>query len=284
MSSIRDDKYLRGELSHVLLCPTCQTPLRFDSNNFRACCVGAGPSRFLDGIVCYQPISDTKSEMAIRDQQAPEYLRHSKFPTQIARINRFVGRLRSRSRDLPILDLGCGPGPTTSILLTARFSVVAIDLSLASLKINYQRCFGLGPVLYVHADLTNLRFAKNSVSGLMMSDFLQHLETHDVRRQLLHEAFAALSPGGWFFLSFLNVNLKNRLKSDIEGSFDNDGIHYRRLTAEEVMRMLPNNVRINDVVPMNVFDRALPDRLVTRVPFARHFARWMLLSGFKESE
>jgi cyclopropane fatty-acyl-phospholipid synthase-like methyltransferase len=31
-----------------------------------------------------------------------------------------------------VLDLGCGPGPTTAILLATGFRVIAVDFSLTS--------------------------------------------------------------------------------------------------------------------------------------------------------
>ena len=49
--------------------------------------------------------------------------------------------------------------------------------------------------------------------------------------RFLRKAFEALVPGGWFFLSVVNANIKNMIKRDLKGSFGNGAIHYYRLTA-----------------------------------------------------
>jgi hypothetical protein len=90
-----------------------------------------------------------------------------------------------------------------------------------------------------------------------------------------------LRPGGWFFLSFFNINVKNRLRGDIEGAYAAGEIPYRRLAPREVVGMLPANIEITEVLPMNLFHRTVPDRLVARLPYARHFARMMVICGCK---
>ena len=115
----------------------------------------------------------------------------------------------------------------------------------------------------------------------MMADFIQHLGGLDVQRLFLEKAFGALIPGGWFFLSFFNANLKNRMVNDIRGSFSDGAISYRRLRFSEAQEMLPKNVVVDKILPMNVFHGVAFDRLAARLPFARHFARMMLVYGRK---
>lgn len=270
-------------LSEVLLCAGCGSPLRLGIARMRACCCQSNGHRLDRSILRYDPdlAHREKPEMRARDRQAHGYMLHAKLPTQIHRIRSFVAGLPAEARALPVLDLGCGPGPTTAILLAAGFSVIAVDFSLTSLGLNEEQCRNLGDVLYVHADLTQVRFAEQCVGGLMMADFLQHLGGADTQRAFLRRAFAALRPGGWFFLSFFNINLKNRFKGDIEGAYANGEIPYRRLTTREVVAMLPAYVEITAVLPMNIFHSAAPDRLVARLPYARHFARMMVICGHK---
>jgi SAM-dependent methyltransferase len=272
-----------ADLSEALLCPACEGRLRFDSAGARCCCTLKGGSRIEESIVRYEPeFSHNKSEMSARDRQANGYLSHGKLPIQVYRIQSFVERASAEHDASPVLDLGCGPGPTTGILLNAGFRVVGIDFSINSLKLNGRYCGAhTKDALFVHGDLTRIKFARASARGLMMADFLQHLGDTETQRSFLERAFDALKPKGWFFLSFFNTNVKNWLKGDIEGSFSGGAIPYRRLSIEEVGKMLPRNVDIEGVLPMNIFNTVQLDRLVARLPFARMLARMIIIYGRK---
>ena len=86
---------------------------------------------------------------------------HSKFPIQVYRIERFIAEVAQQGTSLPVLDFGCGPGPTTKLLTAAGFRTVAVDFSAASLAIiNRELCAGKANApLLVQADLNRLRFA-----------------------------------------------------------------------------------------------------------------------------
>jgi SAM-dependent methyltransferase len=268
-------------LSETLLCPACGFRLQFDSSGARRCCTQPGGSTLEDSIICYEPdFRSDKPEVKARDNEAHGYLAHSKFPIQIYRLECFVRRVSAERGSLPVLDLGCGPGPATQILLDAGFSVVGVDFSLQSLRLNAQRSnCRQDRVQFVQADLTRIKFAHACAGGLMMADFLQHLGDRATQRSLLDQALMALKPGGWFFLSFLNTNVKNRLKGDNEGFYSGGTIPYRRLTIHEVIGMLPQNVEVTEVLPMNIFHSVCPDRFVARLPLARLLARWMIIYG-----
>ena len=112
----------------------------------------------------------------------------------------------------------------------------------------------------------------------MMADFLQHLGDIPTQRRFLESAFESLRPGGWFFLSFFNINIKHRLKHDIEGSFAEGAIRYRRLTARLVRSMLPEVVTVDRVIPVNTFHDVVRDRMAAKLPFVGLLARWMILA------
>ena len=76
------------------------------------------------------------SEAEVRDRQAAGYLKHAKFPTQIARFKEWLASLPEELQRYPVLDLGSGPGPTTGLLLNAGFHVIAVDFSIESLRLN----------------------------------------------------------------------------------------------------------------------------------------------------
>jgi len=263
----------------VLRCRSCGAPLRFSAQGEAVCC-GAAGGVWDQGILRYDPkLRETgKPEMHARDRQAAGYLAHSKFPTQIHRMERFVASVTPPRNDLPVLDLGCGPVPATGMLRRAGFPVLAADISYRSLEIN--RDASDEEVAFVQADLTDMKFVEGSVGGLMMADFLQHLGAAEVQREFLCNAFTALRPGGWFFLSFFNVNVKHRLRANIEGNFG-EGIAYRRLEPSEVQGMLPPGVEVGRVSYMNIFQQPLPDTLASALPGARHLARMAILTGRK---
>jgi SAM-dependent methyltransferase len=212
--------------------------------------------------------------MIVRDKQAGGYLEHAKLPTQVSQMRRFIAALRPAAR--PVLDLGCGPGPSTQMLIEHGFQVVAVDFSRRSLELNKAKS-----ALFVQADLKEIRFFKNSVDGLMMADFLQHLGDLSVQKKFLHEIFESLTTGGWFYLSVFNANIKNRLRRDIDGSFANGQIRYIRLTPADILKILPPAAAVESVRPMNVFHRPKLDDLVSGLPLARLIARMIVISGRK---
>jgi 2-polyprenyl-3-methyl-5-hydroxy-6-metoxy-1,4-benzoquinol methylase len=242
------------------------------------------------GVVC--PVSDGiveysnpqklcgLAEIGARDRQASGYLAHAKFPTQLSRMNAFLSGLPPRIRDRPAIDLGCGPGPYTGLLLRAGFDTMAVDFSRRSLRLNRagiaenasQACF-------VEADLNDLNMARGFASVLLMCDFLQHLDGHRVREAFVKKAFSWLAPGGYFFMSFFNLNLVNYFKSDLRGSFSNGEIPYERLICDDVIAMLPSNAVVEDVIPLNIFHAAGLDRVAARLPGARYLARMTAVLG-----
>ena len=97
-------------------------------------------------------------------------------------------------------------------------SVLAVDFSRASLKIMQKTCSPWAENAASLRRTNSVGFAKRSVGGLMMADFLQHLGPPDIQRAFLHKAFSALKPNGWFF-QFFNANVVNRLKKALRDHF-----------------------------------------------------------------
>ena len=114
-----------------------------------------------------------------------------------------------------------------------------------------------------------------------MCDFLQHLGDHKVRRVFLSKAFERLAPGGFFYPSFFNFNIKNYLNSDLHGSFASGAIRYERLLHQDVMEALPRDITVDSIVPLNVFHGVIYDRLASALPGARYLARMIAICGRK---
>lgn len=265
-------------------CRLCAAALEPSPSQDAAVCANGHVFSIENRLLAYADLSELAAipEVGVRDRQAPGYLAHRKFPTQVARLSKWIAALPEHTRALPALDLGCGPGPTTEMLVDAGYSVMAVDFSRASLELN---AASLGTrvahALFVQADLNNFAITPNSTDVLVMADFLQHLGDAERQRAFLRCAVAALRPGGQFYLSFFNTNLKNRLKSDLVGSFASGAIRYRRLSLAEVSRMLPVDVRITKRYAMNIFHDAQRDRIAAALPFAPLLGRMGAIEGIK---
>src|SRR5262249_11060455 len=138
-----------------------------------------------------------------------------------------------------------------------------------------------GSTLFVQADLNDIRFVEGSVDGLMMADFLQHLGGLDAQKAFLHRTFEVLFPGGWFFLSCFNANIKNILRRNIDGAFAGGKIHYHRLTPSHIVKILALNAQVESVGLMNIFHEPFLDNIATRLPLAGMIARMIVVTGRK---
>lgn len=270
-------------LANVILCEKHAVPLTLDSQvNEARCSLGCGFA-YNEGIVDMLGLDQRMrhSEIEARDRQAKGYMAHSKFPTQVRRFEEFISILPDWLKTYPVLDLGCGPGPTTAMLTDAGFAPLSIDFSRESLMLNA----AMRPssrALYVCCDLNRIELAKHSCGVAVMADFLQHLGSAEAQRILLRKVANALIAEGKFFLSFFNFNLKNRIKRDRVGTFAEGKIGYQRSTAQEMFRLLPPELKVTDVIPMNIFHRPNLDRLAASIPLvSRALSRMLVFIGHK---
>ena len=268
-------------LHNLVRCRACGTPLSFFPKGERNCCQSPLGSKMRGAFLIHDPTMAVSSpEMLVRDQDALNYLSHPKFPSQITRLEHFIQSHPKRVQGGKVLDLGCGTGPTTDLLLQASYEIVAVDFSIRSLSVNAQLCGNSSMnALFVQGDLNVIEFENNSFDGLMMADFLQHLGNQAMQRAFLHKVFDTLKPGGWFYLSFFNMNLFHRLKGDLEGVHGNIG--YRRMSLGEVRNMLPKSALIERESVMNIFYHPGLDNLALRLPFAPCLARMAVIEGCK---
>lgn len=264
-----------------LLCPRCRQEISWERGIGRCSC-GYTMSQE-HSIVMYSRIAELHSipETNVRDRQAHGYLKHPKFPIQIYRLNAFLDGIPRTAADLPAYELGCGPGPHTATLQSRGYKVLACDLSVRSLEVNCQTLHGGPEVAYVAADLKALQLAPESSRLLIMCDFLQHIGTLAERREFLSKAFSWLAPGGHFYLSNFNFNVKNFLKRNRHGSFAGGGITYERSTSKELKALLPDTVKVEHEIHMNIFHGVWQDRIAAAIPGAQFLARMIAIDGRK---
>lgn len=176
--------------------------------------------------------------------------------------------------------MGCGPGPYTAIL--SGRGGLAIDFSRTSLEINKKSCATEADWVFLQEDLNNLVIPKFEFDISVMADFIQHLGSRTQREELLMKSFSALKPGGYFYLTFFNVNILNYLRGDIHGGWVSNSIIYERLTIENVISSLPGCAIVKSVRPMNIFNKSCwLDRAVSRFPMARYLGRMIEITGIK---
>jgi SAM-dependent methyltransferase len=135
-------------------------------------------------------------------------------------------------------------------------------------------------------DLRDLVIPPLEFDVLILADFLQHLPGGRAQReQLLASAIAALRPNGVFYLSCFNLNIKHYLKGDVHGDFAGGDVRYERMSPENVAQWLPDFAAVSSVRPMTVvYSPPALDRMLSRLPFAKLFARWLEVTGCRRAD
>lgn len=265
-----------------IACPSCGQSL-WEQKEDGVLCQNCTQSLQLtrEGILVYTPNDKIKGEeQETRDRQASAYLKHSKFPTQKHSLNQFLPSLSCDLKKKPVLDLGCGPGPSTALLHNHGFHLVtSIDFSLQSLILNKGGIPKNDDQQYICADLNQVSFVSDENGVLLMTDFLQHLGDWHAQKRFLKKALNSLLIGGQFYLSCFNLNIKNYLRGDIHGSFSNGAIQYSRIHHKELRKLLPDNMLIEDFYPMNIFNSSLLDRFARKVPGSLFLGRMSVITG-----
>lgn len=220
-------------------------------------------------------------EMECRDKQASGYIGHSKFPTQIGSFLNWMRYAINSCEHPKVLELGCGPGPFTAILLNAKCRTLAVDFSRESLKINKKSC-DMGECVFLQQDLNKIIIPDIGFDAVVMADFIQHLGGRSQREILFSKAIEALKPGGLFYLTFFNINIKHFIRGDVHGGYSSGQIRYERLTSENVIDSLPATSRILSVRPMNIVNSSYClDRSISYLPGARFLGRMIEITGMK---
>lgn len=273
-----------GRIQDVFLCSLHGGNVKVTNGQVITSCCNKTFNLEENQIIIFDNTLSSIPEVIVRNKQAKGYLIHAKFPTQISRMQRWISNIPKELLSGITLDLGCGPGPTTKMLLEigAR-NILSADFSINSLRINKDICqHHPEKPIYILQDIRDINLRESSISVLVMSDFLQHIIDQKERDKFLNKALKSLIPGGYFFLSFFNINIKNYLKNDIVGSFSSGMIKYERLNYKKVISSFPNNIVVDRIIPMNISHDAVFDRLLCSFPFANFFSRMIVIQGRKK--
>lgn len=223
-----------------LACPQCgaRFPIRGGIPSF----VRQGPS-------------DT-DEQALRDEQAEQYDRS--FTPARNRIEMMATyRLFGGRQDDVALEAGAGTGRMTAGCAARCRELVALDFSLASLKVAARKVSGQpGVVHLVHGDVTALPFRAASFDRYLSAGVFQHLPGRQGRERGLAELRRVMKPGGTAVLSVYNYNRDKRRadKRHAGGVREREGMHsggrvyYYRFEAEELRAWLSGALEVRRVV------------------------------------
>ncbi len=160
--------------------------------------------------------------------------KHWWFVARRAIIVQLVHQLVSPSKDVCIVDVGCGAGGVISAL-AETYDCIGVDTSEEAIKHAGARFPDL-TFICGHAP-TCLGSRLSSVDMFLLMDVLEHVESDG---DLLEELFDALKPGGQILLT-VPANMSMWSPQD-----ENYG-HYRRYEPEGLMRLwdgLPVTVRL----------------------------------------
>lgn len=220
-------------------------------------------------------------EMVCRDKQAAGYVGHSKFPTQIGSFQNWMSYAIKLNEHAKILELGSGPGPFTAILSNEKCRVLAVDFSRESLRINKRSC-EIGRCVFLQQDLNKIIFPNVAFDAVVMADFIQHLGGRTQREILLSKAIEVLKPGGVFYLTFFNLNIKHYIRGDVHGGYSSGQIRYERLTPKNVIDSLPATAKVLSVRPMNIVNSSYwIDRSLSYLPGMKFLGRMIEITGVK---
>ena len=278
---------LLEKIQDILFCPFCGIDsLKVINNKVVVSCCNRVFKIEDNQIIIFDDTLFSIPEVKTRDGQAKRYLTRPKLRTQKSIMQKWMSNIPNELLSGVSLDLGCGPGPTTKMLLeSGALNILAADFSINSLKINKYNCQYLEEKpIYILQDVRDTKLKENSISVLVMADFLQHIIDKNERDKFLNRTLKSLIPGGYFFLSFFNINIKNYLKNDIVGSFVSGTIKYERLNYKDVINSFPENIIVERVMPMNISTNPIFDRLLCSLPFSFSFGRMVVIEGKKESD
>lgn len=102
-----------------------------------------------------------------------------------------------------VLDVGCGTGRTTKVLVEAGFDVTGIDISAEMVRRANQHIDG---VTFCVADAVNIPFDELSFDHVLFSyNGLDYIPTQEERKQALRELWRVLRTDGYFVFSSHNA-------------------------------------------------------------------------------
>ena len=186
-----------------------------------------------------------------------------------------------------VLELGAGRGRFTRLLAERSGLVVAVDISVESLRVSARTLTG-GTVALVEADATR-DVAAPAGFDRALGTLASNLPTREAREASYRAAARALVDDGVFVFSTHYYGVRARLEGEPKaGRYTSDGIYRYLLTPAEVSREVSpyfESVRVRPICVVLPFSRRLGlpvptvDRVARRVPLLRAFGGLLLVEA-----
>ena len=225
---------------------------------------------------------ESENEMTRRDQKAEVIARsggvdwHSDF-TEATEVRPTLAALGPVAGKV-IAELGCGTGRYTARLIRAGATVLAVDLSAASLRLLAARIDSSNNVGLLQADVTKLQLLPESVDAAL-STLHSNLPDRDHRMAAVRMGAHALRDNGRYVVSMHYHGLRDLLTGvPAAGHYAENGIFRYHMRPDEARReMSPFFDRITiQKINANVPGLGWLGTMGGRLPLAREFARLML--------
>ncbi len=201
-----------------------------------------------------QMLDAQKSEMAARDAQVGDYDRMAFLKlfgqAEIPLTRRALGATPTDR----VLEAGCGTGRMTQRLAQGVGSLVVMDFSFESLRVNQTKLLmaSLSHIPLIQADLCRLPFASGAFDRVASCQVLEHVPGDAARRRAVSELARVLRPGGTLALSAYKHSLLTRAFAQKEGRHDG-GIPYFRFTRPELRDLLATAFEVQSVTGVLVY-------------------------------
>lgn len=180
-----------------------------------------------------------------------------------------------------VLELGCGNGRYTKLLLEGGARVVAVDFSFEALLRLRDRLGPSDQLVLVHADVTTLRTRQGRFDAVL-STLVSNLPTRRHRDSMYCLAANALTSGGRFVFGTHLQGIRERyLRVEKSGRYPDTGIYRYNFTLRECLMEPKRFFRRVRAQPIQIYLpvlRRLPwssnyrvSRLLERVPGLNRF-------------
>lgn len=208
------------------------------------------------------------------DEHAPRYDEQRQHDLiYLASVDAAVQALAAEAGDM-VLDAACGTGLTIKAYLRPGLRVVALDLSLESLR-RLRASLDNPNVTYVRGDLQALPFAAGTFGKVLCANALQHLPDEAARRRCVAELARVARPGARVAVTAHNFSIPKRRKGwPKEGSAGSQSGAVRyiyRYDAAEFRDLLASSLNVERVTGAGL---PLPYRFKL-TPLSRRLERFL---------